>query len=130
MVKFYIYLVYRLYDYWNNGNRLETPVGNIIIVLSLVHLVQLFTIFCLLLKYFNSLDFIFRIKPPIIILSILLFGILHYFIFYNKKKWESYNTEFQNESNKTRKIGSIIIITYIFGSFVLFFTLIPILFRK
>ena len=59
----------------------------------------------------------------------LLFGILNYLVLYNKKKWEKYFNEFGNEPIKQSRIGSALVISYIFGSFLTFLILIPLLFK-
>ena len=127
--KFYRYIIYRLYTYWN-GNDLETPIANIILTLSAMHIFQLYTVYAVLQRFFlQSLDVIFSIGKVGILTIHGLILLINYFTLYNKKQWALYFEEFNNETAKHRKVGNILIVGYIFGSFALFFITIPLIFK-
>jgi hypothetical protein len=53
---------------------------------------------------------------------------MHYFLIYNKKRWETYLEEFKDEDAAKSKKGHILVLLYLIGSIVLFFVLLPLLF--
>jgi hypothetical protein len=120
----YRYLIYRLLT-WGKG---DTPVANVIITLTIVHFIQLFSFYLILLKIFPQLNVLDRINWLLLGIGLIIFGIIHYFIFYNKRKWNLYLEEFKNESPSKRKKGKILVLSYLIGSFVIFFMLLPILY--
>jgi len=61
-------------------------------------------------------------KKELFCIAILFFG-LNYFLFYNKKKWKIYFKEFRNETEKERKRGFILVLSYLIGSIVASFGL-------
>jgi len=121
-------MIYRMYAYWNNG-RLAIPIANIIFTLSVVHTFQLYTIYAMLAKFFPSLNFIFSIgKIEIYTISIVTI-LLNLLLLYNKKQWSMYLDEFKNETANHRKVGGVLIISYIFGSNIIFLCTLFLLYR-
>ena len=53
MKKFYRYLIYKLYS-WGLKKKGDTPIANVIITLTFVHLVQLFTLYLIALYFLPS----------------------------------------------------------------------------
>lgn len=126
-MKFYKYLIYKLYS-WALRRENDTPVFNVIITLTFVHFVQLFTIYMVLLKYMPEIS-IFNVEKKIYLYIFgVAFIVLNYFILYNKKRWETYLQEFKNESEKESRKGKIIVLGYLIGSILLFFITAIILF--
>lgn len=120
MIKPYRYLIYKLYSFSKKGN-LDTPIANVIITLSLTHILLLATLVFFILKishwHLPKINYIyFYILVP-------LFILFNYFIFYNKKKWELYKMEFKDETKKNSVKGTILVLSYLIGIFVLFFSL-------
>lgn len=126
-MKFYRYLIYKLYS-WGLKKKNDTPVTNVILTLTFVHYVQLLTIYTVLLKIFPTINYFDKVDRIYIGIAFIVFYIIHYLLIYNKKRWELYLEEFGNEDNKKRKKGSILVLSYLIGSIVLFFLLLPILF--
>jgi hypothetical protein len=122
----YRYLIYKLYS-WGLKNG-DTPVANVIITLSFVHYVQLFTVYMLLLKLFPGLNIYYRITPVFIFLILIVFGVFQFYLFYNKKRWAQYIDEYGNESKGSKRKGTIIVLAYLIGSILLFFVSLPLLF--
>lgn len=117
LCKFYRYLIYKLYHFSD-----DTPVFNVIMTLMLVHLYQLLTIIMLIESsklYDFKLNLVDGYRPFVLVIS---FSILHFLLFYNKKRWKAIEDEFKNESPRHKKIGTIIVIFYVIGSAGLFFT--------
>lgn len=121
LCRFYRYLIYRLYHF-----RDDTPIINTILTLAIVHCFQILTLLLLVNEltqyklWFDIPPYSERIKLfPYIIIWILL----HYILFYNKEKWQSFDSEFKNENSKQRRIGFTLTLTYLIGSIVLFFVI-------
>lgn len=115
LFKFYRYLIYRLYHFRN-----DTPIFNTIATLTIVHWFQLLNVL-FIVDVFTS----YKVWPdwskynPAV--SALLFGVINFILFYNKKKWKSYDEEFKNESPRDKKIGLILVLTYLIGTIILSF---------
>lgn len=115
LCKFYRYLIYRLYHF-----RDDTPVINVIVTLTIVHLFIILNILFVIDEFT-----IFKVWPNFAtfdsLLFIILFGILNYLLFYNKKKWTSYDNEFKDETSQQRRRGLIFVLSYLIGTIVLSF---------
>lgn len=122
----YRYLIYKLYSW--GLKKGDTPVANVIITLSFVHYVQLFTVYMLLIKLFPGINVFNRISPVLIFISLIAFGVCQFFLLYNKKRWERYIDEYGNESVGRKRKGTIIVLAYLIGSILLFFISLPLLF--
>ena len=127
MKKFYRYLIYRLYS-WGLKKKGDTPIANVILTISFVHLIQLIIILMVCDRYFISIEFLFELPKGILILILVAFPIIHYFLFYNKARWQKYLVEFKDEGAKSSKRGTILVLGYLIGSLVIFFVLLPLLF--
>ena len=117
LCKFYRYLIYRLYHF-----RDDTPIINTIITLGVVHWSILLS-FRIVIEQFVHIDpIIGSSKESNIIFAIFWFA-LHYILFYNKVKWNSYDKEFKDETPKQRKKGLILVLSYLIGSVIIFFAI-------
>ena len=116
LCKFYRYLIYRLYNF--SG---DTPMVNVIITLTLIHTIQLMTLL-LIVNGFTSIKVSLEEcgKNPLFGIA---FMVLHYFLFYDKKKWGAIRKEFKDESPRHKKIGLIVVLAYLLGTVFLFFIL-------
>ena len=117
LCKFYRYLIYRLYHF-----RDDSPVVNVIVTLSSVHLMQLYTI-KLLLWFLFSVNINWNIEGNQFLVFMFLFMGVNYLLLYNKKKWETYDEEFKNETPEHKKKGLILVLSYLIGSIVIFFAI-------
>lgn len=115
LCKFYRYLIYRLYHF-----REDTPVINTILILSLVHAYQILTVFVVIgaITHFDVQMNLSGYRPY---LYSILFIVLNFLLFYNKKKWKTYRVEFEKESPTQRKIGLVLVLFYLIGSIGSFF---------
>lgn len=127
MIKPYRYLIYKLYS-WGLKKKGDTPIANVILTISFIHLIYVFILLMILDRFFYTLNFFFQIPKEILVPSLMLFPVIHYFLMYNKSRWESYLEEFKNESPKESKRGKWLVLVYLIGSIALFFALLPLLF--
>ena len=126
-MKFYRYLIYKMYN-WGLKKKSDTPVANVVITLTFVHFVQLFTIYLILLKFFPQINIFNNVDGLYVGIFLIITGIIHYFLIYNKKRWELYMEEFNNENIIESRRGNKLVLFYLIGSIVLFFLLLPLLF--
>ena len=117
LCKFYRYLIYRLYHFRN-----DTPTFNVIITLTGIHWAQLLDVLYIIDTFtpFQVAPDWSKYNPAV---SALLFGVINFILLYNKKKWKSYDEEFKNESPRDKKIGLILVLTYLIGTIILSFVL-------
>ncbi len=126
-MRFYRYLIYKLYS-WGLKKKSDTPVANVVITLTFVHFIQLFSIYLVLLKLFPQIILFINVDELYVGIFLIFIGIIQYFLIYNKKKWELYVEEFNNEDIIKSERGNKIVLFYLIGSIVLFFLLLPLLF--
>lgn len=127
MKRFYRYLIYKLYS-WGLKKQGDTPIANVIITLTFVHLVQLFTLYLIALHFFPSINIFSNIDKIYVGLFFIVFCVVNYFLIYNKRRWEAYMEEFKDESPKESLQGKILVLAYLIGSIAIFFILLPVLF--
>ena len=128
MKKFYRYLIYKLYS-WGLKRPGDTPIANVIFTLTFVHAVQLLSLYAIIGQIVPQVA-IFDNLPKVYIGSFfIVFSVIHYFIIYDKKRWENYLEEFKNEKPQESRQGKWLVLGYLIGSIVLFFILMPVLFR-
>ena len=127
MIKHYRYLIYKLYS-WGLKKKGDTPIANVIITLSFVHFVQMFTLYMIMLHFFPSISIFNKVNKLYVGLFLIVLFVVHYFLLYNKKHWNEFVDEFRNESPQSSKKGMLLVLTYLIGSILLFFALMPFLF--
>jgi hypothetical protein len=123
----YRYVIYKIYS-WSANKKGETPIGNTVISLGVVHLFQLAIILLFVDQIIIPIKWIYDIDKTYLFLSSLIYFILFYFIIYNKARWNSYIEEFGNESKSERVKGNILVLTFLIGSILLFFISLSVLF--
>lgn len=131
MRQFYKYIIYRLYTWSINGPSNSTPVFNVVATLAFVHLCQLALLTVIVFKSFSWKMHLPGLTSYIAVLATVAL-IAHYYLFYNKKRWEGYIKEFKNESPKESLKGKIYVLSYLMGStfgVILLMYLINILFK-
>ena len=133
MKKMYRYIIYKLYS-WGLKRKSDTPVLNVLITLTCIHIFQLFILYCILLKFFPSINFIKEVNKFEVISLYLAVLTFHYFVVYDKFRWNEYIKEFENESKEEGAKGTVkvIILNHAknYACIILFFILMPILFAK
>lgn len=122
--KFYRYLIYRVSHFEN-----LTPVMNTLFALSVTHTFVIATIFIIIAKALHyEYDFIPSRLEAFLIFSVVM--LIHYILFYDKKKWKEYEEEFKNETPKDRKVGLIKVLIYLIGSIAAFFIFMMVTFEQ
>ena len=124
----YRYLIYKLYS-WALKKKNDTPVFNVIITLTIVHFVQLLTIYCIVFKLFHIFNIFSKNNSIYVAVFMLLFIMLNYFVLYNKQRWNNYMKEFEGERERDRLKGKIYVLVYLIGSIAIFFIVLPITFK-
>lgn len=117
-MKPYRYLIYKLYT-WGLRRPGDTPVLNVVLTLSIVHLFYALMIWAVSSKVFGfggRLNF----NRGILFLGILGFFYLNYLVLYNGNRWQAYVEEFKDESPTDKRNGTIRVLVYLIGSFFLF----------
>jgi hypothetical protein len=126
-MKPYRYLIYKLFS-WGLKRKGDTPVANVILTLTVVHAMQLLTLYSISRSVWDYPNYLESINKLYVAIIFFLFAGLHYLLLYNKKRWAGYIEEFKNESSQQRKKGTVLVLLYLVGSILLFFALMPILF--
>ena len=67
---------------------------------------------------------LFTIEKPALYILLLIFALLHFFLFYKPQKWEDYFKEFENESKEERLKGSFLVWGYIIVSLMMPFAIV------
>lgn len=127
-MKFGRYLIYKLYVWSLKRKSDNTPVLNVVLTLSFVGFINVFTTYLIILKFMPKVDLFDKLNRWELIIGIALYFVICYFILYSKERWNRYIEEFQNESKNESKKGSFWVLTYLIGSVALFFALLPVLF--
>ena len=120
MRRFYRYVIYRLYTSCLKGKDI-TPVATVIFIMSFVHFAQLLILYGIARICFPVFFSNFFLKKQFVISFAIVFTLLYYLFFYNKKKWNRYIEEFKNESLEQRRKGTIWVGLFTVGSVVLLF---------
>ena len=117
MKTIYYYLFYRIYSLWKKMPGRDHAFLAMV-ALSLLILYNFITIIGYL-NFINSSN-INKYKTPLIVFAILVIAI-NYFIFIFKNKYVTIEAEFINESEKQKFISSIVVLIYVFLTFVFLF---------
>lgn len=126
MKRFYDYIIYKLFS-WRIRKKDDTPIATVIFLLTITHSFQLLILYSVTREVWNYPNYLPDNKVYILIFFFGFAG-LHYFLFYNKERWERYIEDFKDESEVERKRGWIIVTAYLLGSVLLFFIIMPVLF--
>ncbi|MEE1260057.1 MAG: hypothetical protein U0K66_07730 [Paludibacteraceae bacterium] len=115
-LRFYRYFIYRIYHINNNDPDLRV-VG----ILAFVHMAHIFTLSLVISELFSIR--LFTIEKPELYIFLLVFGLLHFIIFYKPQKWEEYFKEFENEAKEERLKGSFLVWGYMIVSLIMPFVI-------
>lgn len=118
MIKFYMYVIYRLHDFFSKKDT--TPIGDTVLVMVVIHSIQLITIALYLSLYFNF-TWGHISKSPLFYLVCALISIGYYFIIFHNGKWKKWAKYFKKETTEARKIHGIRVWLFCWGSIALFF---------
>lgn len=123
----YKYIIYKLYR-WALKKKNDTPVFNVIVTMSFIHILQLMTFYHILLKY-GMVYNIYKSNNGLWIgIFFLFFLVSYYFVIYNKARWEGYLLLFNDEDKRTSRRGTAYVLFYLIGSIALFFGALILLF--
>jgi hypothetical protein len=126
----YRYIIYKVYS-WTANKRGDTPIGNTILTLAMVHFFQLLTLLLLVDRLIIPLNLFGKkntIPKGYLFVGMIVYFAIFYLLVYNKQRWDSYVEEYKNESEAQRKRGNRKVIAYLVGSILLFFISLPVLF--
>lgn len=123
MIRFYMYVIYRLHDFFSKKDT--TPIGDTVLVMFVVHSFQLITIGLYLSLFF---DFSWRYIPnsPLFYLICALISITYYFVVFHNGKWKESVKKFKKETLGERKKNGIKVWLFCWGSIIFFFISLPI----
>jgi len=113
----YYYLYYRIYSLWKKMPGKDHAFS----AMAAQSLLFLFN-FISIIGYFRIIKSsnITMYKMPLIFFAIMVL-VINYFIFIHKQRYEKIETLFIKENKKQKVIGSIIVIVYVFLTFVFLF---------
>lgn len=123
----YSYIIYKIYS-WTANKKGDTPIGNTVLTLGVVHLFHLLIILLFIDRVITPLPWLLDPNSAFVFIGAITWFVLFYFIIYNKKKWNSYIEQYGKETERQRKWGNFFVIVYLVGSMLLFFISIPVLF--
>jgi hypothetical protein len=119
-----MYVVYRLYDFFSKKDT--TPIGDTVIVMSVIHFLQVFTLF-LYINIFFDLRVQFIPKNLNFYLIVFFIYILYYFFVFHNGKWKEWANQFKEETSQERKRNGIKVWLFCWGSIILFFISLPLI---
>jgi hypothetical protein len=125
MIRFYKYLIYRLYT-WRLRKKDNTPFTTTELLMCSFHYFHLLTLNAFITYFFPKMQNNFN-KLQVVLIAAGI-QLLYHLLVYNKEKWLKYVEEFQSETSEQRKRGTLFIWVYAIGSIVLFFMSVPLLF--
>jgi hypothetical protein len=113
-MRFYRYLIYRLYS---SQLKIKDPNASlrVILILVIVHLCPLVAIDTILSKVSKDVGKTLDLGDGAVAVFMATIISLAYLTIYNKKRWNKYLEEFNNESQSERKRGTILIRIYIWS---------------
>ena len=123
MIKFYMYVIYRLHDFF--GKKDNTPIADTVLVMTVVHFFQLATLY-LYLGLFLKIKTAHVPKDLKFYLIMSSIFVLYYFIVFHNGKWKKWAKQFKKESPEERKRNGIRVWLFCWGSIILFFLSLPI----
>jgi len=126
MLRFYRYLIYRLYT-WRLQKNDDTPGATVIFIMSFIHLVHIMILYVLAIKL-GLVRNLIHLNKPAKYLVVPGIALVYYLLVYNKKRWLKYVEEFKDETPLQRKRGTLFMQLFTIGSILLFFLLLPVLF--
>lgn len=124
MIRFYMYVIYRLYDFFSKKDT--TPIGDTVIVMSVIHFIQVCTLFLYIdilldTDILPDLKMLFTPKTLSSYLVIFFIYILYYFIVFHNGKWKEWAEQFKKETHEDRKKNGMKVWLFCWGSIILFF---------
>lgn len=119
-MQFYHYLIYRLYT-WRMRVNDKTPGLSIILMMSILHIIQLLTVYLIVIKIFPSIHRNYHLtKTQVVVIALLTF-FSYYLLVYNKERWNGYIEKFKDETPQMRRKGTFWVNLFTVGTVILFF---------
>lgn len=94
-----------------------------LITLAFVHMIQLIMIPVLIWLFKPSFKPFAQFSKYEMTVGFVGFYLLYYFLVYNRIKWREYLSEFENEDQRIRSKGTVLVKLFTIGSVVVFFIL-------
>lgn len=118
MARFYMYVIYRLHDFFSRKNTI--PIGDTVIAMCLIHFFQILTIGLYINIFVNKTlpEIPKRIETYIV--AFLIYVCYYFLVFYNGK-WKKWAREFRKETQEERKKNGIKVWLFCWGSIIFFF---------
>jgi hypothetical protein len=126
MIRFYKYVIYRLYS-WRLEKNDDTPIATIVFTMCFIHFLQLMIVMSILAEFFPVLVVVFNQKEVFVFILFFLFSMLYYLFIYDKKRWQGYIEEFKDETPEQRRKGTLFVQWFTIGSIILFFAVLVII---
>jgi amino acid transporter len=105
----------------------DTPIANTTYTLAVTHLFQFAFLFILFERFIAHKALVVNIKKPYVYIFMIIYLPTFYFLVYNKTRWARYVEEYKDESDKQRKLGNILVISYLVVSILIYFAVLPFL---
>lgn len=125
MVRFYMYIIYRLHDFFSKKNTI--PIGDTIIVMCLIHFFQILTIGLYINIFINKTLPEIPKRIEVYLVAFLIYVCYYFLVFYNGK-WKKWAEEFKRETQEERKKNGIKVWLFCWGSIIFFFLSLPLTF--
>lgn len=110
------YLFYKKYQFHVKHIGTDTPEFSVMLRIAVQFILNIFSIAIFLAYVFNKMsefdNFIFNLSNITKILIMLVSMVSCYFMFLYKSKYKEIIKEYQNESNRQRKAGSVLVTAY------------------
>ena len=121
MIRYYKYVFYKLYTFAKKLALDDTPQWTAMISMSILTFSNILTVLSIAglifeLSYYQPLDTLTKK-----VLFMLVYLVLHYFIFIHNEKYKSIEKQFSDETKEEKKRGTIYTLFYIILTFGLFF---------
>lgn len=119
----YSYIIYKVYS-WFADVKNDIPITKTILILAVVHFFNALTIIMYIDK-FITID-IEDFPRTYMYIGAVIYFLLFYLSYYNKKRWDTSVSEYSKECEKNRKRGNVFVAALLLGSIVFFFMSLPI----
>jgi len=114
------YLYYKLWQQFKRVKTNDMPATNAMIFLTLWQGLNIFLVYIILNLYVIDISFKFTNGRNLISFALIsLLTLMNYFFLYRNR--EKIFEKFKNENSRQSKLGNIMLLVYILGSFVFLF---------
>lgn len=108
-LRYFFYISYR----WYTGNESERHLAHLTAVLFLAF-THFFSLFFILPIFFPDFFSATSNRFPVVFTTVIVLGVTHYLLFLYNKKWKGYVKEFKHLKPDQRRIGTYLLLLYLF----------------